>query len=453
MPNGLLLPDFLGAYNAGQDRGKKSGLASLLGQAYNATPEQRPSYLAKIAGTDGGAAMEAQEAFGKQDDNIHAQLAKRAGEVVALWDKRNPMMAQSAYQSMLPLSERAGIKGAPTQLDESLIPGLKKLAMAAGGTGSQVQSQKIGADGYIYTTMRDGSMVNTGVKADRQSWFRDQPGIEPSIVGEGGDITPVGGTSPGIQYATSDGQPIPQSDTAAFHAAMDASNRGESAAFPVGGPAAARPAFTQAPPTQLQINADQRDAERLRLAQEAAARNAGNGDGKPMSQYQRQQLTLKANGARKSVRGSTDDLNRMADMARKVLAMPGLDRITGIMGKIPNIPGSEAADAQAQLESLKSQISFAVLAKMRAMSPTGGALGSVSDAEGRRLEANLASLDNAQSVDQLRKNLKAIIDYADTSAANIQSAFDEDYGDFLHSNSAPQQQGGVDDLLSKYGVK
>ena len=92
------------------------------------------------------------------------------------------------------------------------------------------------------------------------------------------------------------------------------------------------------------------------------------------------------------------------------------------------------------------------------MSPTGGALGNVSDAEGRRLEANLASLDKAQSVDQLRQNLQAIIDYANSSSTNIQQALDEDYGDFLNgdgSGAQPQAQSPtpVDGLLSKYGVQ
>lgn len=522
-------------------------------------PEQ---YLPNIAGNMLGtysAEMDKQRLQGQQDTdraNVDAErtLKKLGGAARYLqqaMSTNNPAAVQGAWRAVRPMLARDMPEGQfPEQWDEATMAPVvhQVLAQTAsafdGGAQGTVHSQKVGQDGFIYNTMRDGSVVNTGVKADRQMWLRDNPGQAPELVGKDGGTTQVGSysappvpaspASAGLdqpnhgaldptadfpQLASANGAQVsslyrskehnaqvggvgnsqhmdgtggdfvvPPANRAAFiqqarvkgYEAIDEGDhvhlelpKGVKASNHFGPgqgftPAQAKPAMTPA-----QEMAAQNDAERLRLAQEAADRGSippgyrmengalvkipggplGDNGEKPMTEYQRNQMTMKANGARKGVRGSVDDLTRMAAMANKVLKMPGLERITGFVGAFPSIPGSAASDAQAQLESLKSQISFAVLAKMRAMSPTGGALGSVSDAEGRRLEANLASLDNSQSFDQLKQNLQAIIDYAATSKDNIQSAFDQDFGEFLNSKqSSDAPAGGVDDLLKKYGA-
>lgn len=188
-------------------------------------------------------------------------------------------------------------------------------------------------------------------------------------------------------------------------------------------------------------------------AQNAAARERAVADAKPaMTPFQQAQLQMKAGKAKSALSGTVADLDRMASAVQKVLRAPGLGRITGVMGAIPDIPGSDAANARADLDALKSQIGFAVLQKMRSMSPTGGALGSVSDAEGRRLEANLASLDTAQSESQLRQRLSDILDYIQSSKSNLSDAYSEQFGG-MQQPQRPAASGGVDDLLSKYGVK
>lgn len=124
-----------------------------------------------------------------------------------------------------------------------------------------------------------------------------------------------------------------------------------------------------------------------------------------------------------SLQSSTAELDRLAQSANMLKNHPGLKGITGIRGAIPNIPGSDAANAEAQLATLKSQIGFGVLQAMRNASKTGGALGSVSDAEGKRLEANLAALDKAQSLDQMKQSLDAILKFTDEAKGRLQDAF------------------------------
>lgn len=116
-------------------------------------------------------------------------------------------------------------------------------------------------------------------------------------------------------------------------------------------------------------------------------------------------------------------MDRLAVAANEALKHPGISGITGLRGVIPNLPGSDAADAQAKLNTLKSQVAFGVLQDMRNNSKTGGALGSVSDAEGKRLEANLAALENAQSEKQMKESLQKIIEYTNGAKDRLAAAY------------------------------
>lgn len=120
---------------------------------------------------------------------------------------------------------------------------------------------------------------------------------------------------------------------------------------------------------------------------------------------------------------SLSSFDRLATSANEVLNHPGLEGITGWRGALPNIPGSDAANAQSLLATLKSQVGFGVLQDMRNNSKTGGALGAVSDAEGKRLENNLAALEKAQSLEQFQAQLKKIVDYAQEAKDRMRQAF------------------------------
>lgn len=127
--------------------------------------------------------------------------------------------------------------------------------------------------------------------------------------------------------------------------------------------------------------------------------------------------------------GTISSMDRLAAAANEVLHHPGLEGITGWRGKLPNAPGSDAANAEALLGTLKSQAGFGVLQDMRNNSKTGGALGAVSDAEGKRLESNLAALDKSQSLEQFKANLQKIVDYSDQAKDRMRGAFNMRHGD------------------------
>lgn len=81
---------------------------------------------------------------------------------------------------------------------------------------------------------------------------------------------------------------------------------------------------------------------------------------------------------------------------------------TGPLAGLSNIGGTPAADLAATLDTIEANLSFQALNEMRANSPTGGALGSITERELQLLGATVASLRQSQSPDQLRQNLQTI---------------------------------------------
>lgn len=79
---------------------------------------------------------------------------------------------------------------------------------------------------------------------------------------------------------------------------------------------------------------------------------------------------------------------------------------TGVIGGLTQgIPGSPAFNLDKDLDTLKARTAFDELAAMRKASPTGAALGAVSDTEMRLLQAAEANLDVGQGERQIDKNL------------------------------------------------
>jgi hypothetical protein len=83
--------------------------------------------------------------------------------------------------------------------------------------------------------------------------------------------------------------------------------------------------------------------------------------------------------------------------------------IFGVVGKAQSyIPGTRRSDVQAAIETLNARVGFDELQAMRDASPTGGALGQVSELELKQLNAALGSLNLNQSEEQFLKNLKRV---------------------------------------------
>jgi hypothetical protein len=77
-------------------------------------------------------------------------------------------------------------------------------------------------------------------------------------------------------------------------------------------------------------------------------------------------------------------------------------------GLLEGLRGTNAADAKALAGTIRANIGFDRLQQMRESSPTGGALGAVTQNELDSLQAVLGSLDTAQSEDQFLQNLERL---------------------------------------------
>jgi hypothetical protein len=74
-----------------------------------------------------------------------------------------------------------------------------------------------------------------------------------------------------------------------------------------------------------------------------------------------------------------------------------------------NFAGTSARDVQSLLDTIGGNIAFDRLARMRAESPTGGALGNVTERELTLLQSTVASLDKAQSDEQFKTSMDDVI--------------------------------------------
>jgi len=147
----------------------------------------------------------------------------------------------------------------------------------------------------------------------------------------------------------------------------------------------------------------------------------------------------KRTGALETKSDQFDLINRSIDTA---LSQSGTFT-TGIVGAVgSNIPGTPAYDLNQTLQGLRANIGFDKLAELRANSPTGGALGSVSDRENELLQSVFGSLQQAQSRDQFETRLEDVRRQIKKSWERVNKAYDLDYG-VPYFEASSEQPGGA----------
>lgn len=85
------------------------------------------------------------------------------------------------------------------------------------------------------------------------------------------------------------------------------------------------------------------------------------------------------------------------------------DNTTGLIGNLmKSVPASAANDVLANIKTIEAAVGFDRLQAMRDASPTGGALGQVSNIELDLLKSSLGNLNQSQSKEQFMLNLKQV---------------------------------------------
>ena len=126
---------------------------------------------------------------------------------------------------------------------------------------------------------------------------------------------------------------------------------------------------------------------------------------------------------------------------------PGLDSITGtIYGRTPSAT-KEGRAAQALYDSIVARGGFQELAAMRAASPTGGALGNVSNQEGQQLKDAFGTLNRTQDAADLRTQLGRVADDVRGAKQRVREAYDMTYDYKAGSAPTTPAASGKDDPL------
>lgn len=126
---------------------------------------------------------------------------------------------------------------------------------------------------------------------------------------------------------------------------------------------------------------------------------------------------------------------------------PGLDSITGaVYGRTPSVT-AEGRAAQALYDSIVARGGFQELSAMRAASPTGGALGNVSNQEGQQLKDAFGTLNRTQDAADLRTQLGRVAEDVRGAKTRIREAYDMTYDYKAGAPSATPAPGGKDDPL------
>jgi len=151
--------------------------------------------------------------------------------------------------------------------------------------------------------------------------------------------------------------------------------------------------------------------------------------------YQEVKLTTKERTVREaafpkanaSFNASINDISTLKRDLEKLKSMPGLDAITGgIEGRLPSV-SREATAAQALLDKILAKGQFRSLQQLRDNSPTGGAVGNVSDAEGKALRDSFGALSQTQGDADFREQVNSVIADLDFAERNLKSAFEDTY--------------------------
>lgn len=151
---------------------------------------------------------------------------------------------------------------------------------------------------------------------------------------------------------------------------------------------------------------------------------------------------------------------KTSELEKDLLALkdhPGLSSITGIAaGRVPGVT-SQGRAAEALFNKITARGGFKELQDMRAASPTGGALGNVSNQEGQQLRSAFAAIDRTQDAADVKKAIDTALADLKASKGRVREAYQMTY-DYkgLGSDAAPTPPAApgaapnIDALLEKY---
>jgi hypothetical protein len=168
------------------------------------------------------------------------------------------------------------------------------------------------------------------------------------------------------------------------------------------------------------------DAARVNISAAAEERKAQQGE-TPLSNKEIQKRESVLPQATAAIKGFEAKSESFIKDLKELRDHPGLSQITGLIaGRVPALT-KEGRAAQALYDKILAKGGFEALQQMREASKTGGALGNVSNQEGKQLQASFAAIDRRQDAADVKKSLDTAISDVEGARTRMREAYDDTY--------------------------
>lgn len=140
-------------------------------------------------------------------------------------------------------------------------------------------------------------------------------------------------------------------------------------------------------------------------------------------QADRQAKLPKAQSTLRAMEDKTAIVEDAINKARELVS----DFSVGYGSLLDRVPKSDARALKSYLDTVRANIGFDALTEMRQNSPTGGALGNVSDYEGKTLQATIANMDTGLDPARFLDALNKVATVRKNSLARVKEAYERDF--------------------------
>lgn len=118
-----------------------------------------------------------------------------------------------------------------------------------------------------------------------------------------------------------------------------------------------------------------------------------------------------------AAQGAVDTFSTALDSLGEIEQSPGLSKAVGVRSAFPTVPGSDAANFEARLDTFKAQTFLPMVASLKGM-------GALSDAEGKKLSDAVGALSPKMSEPAFRSSIGKIRTQLESKLGTVKKQFD-----------------------------
>ncbi|MEX2986818.1 phage DNA ejection protein [Serratia fonticola] len=140
-----------------------------------------------------------------------------------------------------------------------------------------------------------------------------------------------------------------------------------------------------------------------------------------------------------TAQGAIDTFDTALNSLKTITSSPGLSKAVGFNSAFPTIPGSDAANFEAQLDTFKAQTFLPMVQSLKGM-------GALSDAEGKKLSDAVGALSPKMSEEAFRKSAGTIEKTLQNKLQNVKKQYGYQEPVQTPQSAQPAQQAGFSSL-------